>query len=98
MYERLVALEVVDERGYQTYRDAMTPILEKHGGTFGYDFRVSEVLKSEADHRINRVFTIRFPDQETSELFFASDEYREVRKNYFDPAVEGITVIAAYRR
>ena len=98
MYERLVALDVVDDSEYQAYRDAMTPILEEHGGAFGYDFRVSEVLRSEADHRINRVFTIRFPDQEASERFFAGEDYRRIRRTHFDPAVEAITVIAAYER
>lgn len=96
MFERLVALDVIDEAGYQAYRESMTPILQAHGGSFGYDFRIGEVLKSEAPHRINRVFTIRFPDRPTADRFFASDEYCEVRKTHFDPAVGGITVIAAY--
>ncbi|EAR61344.1 hypothetical protein MED92_11474 [Oceanospirillum sp. MED92] len=46
MYEMLVGLEVTDDQIYQSYREAMRPILEFYGGEFGYDFRVSEVLKN----------------------------------------------------
>ena len=45
-FERLVGLQVIDEAGYQAYRDAMTPLLHACGGSFGYDFRIAEVLKS----------------------------------------------------
>ncbi len=45
----LVGLNVVDDAAYQSYRDEMTPILKSYGGGFGYDFRVSEVLKSKTN-------------------------------------------------
>ena len=44
--EMLVGLYVVDDEGYQSYRTEMTPILESYGGGFGYDFKITEVLKS----------------------------------------------------
>ncbi len=58
--EMLVGLRVVNDEAYQSYRDAMTPILNRYGGGFGYDFKVSEVLKSRTEAPINRVFTIYF--------------------------------------
>ena len=44
--ERLVGLWVEDPDMYQKYREGMLPILKNYGGGFGYDFQVSEVLKS----------------------------------------------------
>lgn len=98
MIERLVGLNVVDDQAYQSYRDAMTPILKSYGGGFGYDFRVSEVLKAETAAPINRVFTIYFPDRETLEAFFSDTDYLEVRRRFFDQAVTDVTTLAIYER
>ena len=73
--EMLVGLNVVDDEVYQSYRDEMTPILKSYGGGFGYDFRVSEVLKSKTDAPINRVFTIYFSNEDSMNSFFSNDEY-----------------------
>lgn len=95
-HEMLMALNVTDDEPYQEYRRAMMPILESYGGGFGYDFRVSEVLISATDEPINRVFTIRFPDRETRERFFADEAYLRVRRQYFEASVGATTIIAAY--
>ncbi len=97
-FERLVGLHVVDDREYQAYRDAMTPLLLGVGGGFGYDFRIAEVLKSATEAPINRVFTIFFPDKATMETFFASPEYLAIRHRHFDAAVAAVTPMAAYER
>lgn len=49
-FELLFGLNVVDEAGYQKYRDATLPLLTACGGYFRYDFAVSKVLKGEAQH------------------------------------------------
>ena len=54
----LVGLNVTDDFQDQEYRKSKMPILHAHGGDFGYDFKVSEVLLSQTDSKINRVFTI----------------------------------------
>lgn len=95
-YEMLVGLEVTDEARYRSYRRFMVPILESYGGSFGYDFRVSQVLISQGEAGINRVFTIRFPDEETKNLFFTDERYREVRARHFDGAVGSTAILAAY--
>ena len=89
-------LEVKNEALYQRYRGAMTPILKAYGGSFGYDFVVSHVLKSETDASINRVFTILFPEQSAAERFFADSAYRAVRAELFAPAVGDVTRIGAW--
>ena len=95
-FENIVGLHVVDETGYQTYRDEMIPILKTFGGYFRYDFAVSGVLKGEAQHPINRVFIIVFPDRQAQKLFFADAAYLRVRETHFVPSVAGVTRLAEY--
>ncbi len=92
----VLGADVRDDSLYQRYREKMTPILERHGGTFGYDLLVSRVLKSESGTPMNRVFTIVFPDRSSAERFFANPEYRSVREQLFEPAVRSLTKIAAF--
>lgn len=97
-FETLVGLNVVDDEQYRAYRAAMTPILKSFGGGFGYDFRIAEVLKSESDAPMNRVFTIHFPDEDTMNAFFADGAYLEARQKHFLNAVTDVTVIAHYHK
>ena len=92
----LVGLQVTDPEGYRRYREGMIPILTRYGGRFGYDFVVSEVLRSEAEAPINRVFTLVFPDREANSAFFADPAYLEVRATHFEPSVSHTTIIAMY--
>lgn len=94
--EMLMGLYVVDEEAYQSYRDEMMPILENYGGGFGYDFKVSEVLKSKTQGPINRVFTISFPNQDSRDSFFSNDAYLKIRQRYFEKSVTDTTIIATY--
>jgi len=96
--ETIVGLQVVDEEEYQAYRDEMIPILESYGGGFGYDLKVSEVLKSQTKAPINRVFTISFPDQDSRNAFFSNEEYLKVRQRHFEKSVTDTTIIATYER
>jgi uncharacterized protein (DUF1330 family) len=88
----LFGLEVTDDAGYARYREAMTPILTRYGGAFGCDFVVARVLRGPND-RINRVFTITFPDAVTRERFFADEDYRKVRAQWFTPSVASAAVL-----
>jgi uncharacterized protein (DUF1330 family) len=96
--EMLVGLQVVDDAVYQSYRDQMMPILKSYGGGFGYDFRVSEVLKSKTEAPINRVFTIHFPSQDSMSSFFSNEKYLKVKKKYFEKSVTDTTIVATYER
>ena len=95
-YENLVGLYVSDETKYQQYRDNMIPILKTYGGSFRYDFKVGETLKSEFGDHLNRVFVISFSDQESKENFFNDEEYKKVRSKYFDKAVDTAVRISEY--
>lgn len=95
---RLYGLQVSDDVLYARYREAMAPILQRYGGSFGYDFVVSKVLKSESQQPINRVFTIQFPDHEQAERFFANAEYLQARETFFGPSVSAVTSIASFEQ
>lgn len=96
MFEYLVGLQVSDEAMYRQYREAMLPILGEHGGSFGYDFRVSEVLINVSRNPINRVFTIRFPNEATSNAFFNNEQYLKAKEHFFNNAVECTTILAQF--
>nr|WP_206074727.1 DUF1330 domain-containing protein [Pseudoalteromonas rubra] len=98
MYEYLVGLAVSDDEVYAQYRAAMKPILHVYQGGFGFDFIVSEVLQSETDEPINRVFTIQFPSKEMSERFFSDEDYLKVKARYFDASVAHTTIISCYEK
>lgn len=95
-FEILVGLHVIDDPSYDQYRAGMTPILEALGGYFRFDFRVSEMLKGDADDPFNRVFIISFPNKETQDRFFADSDYKEIRDQYYAPAVRSGGVIASF--
>jgi len=90
----LIGLEVTDDAAYDRYRAGMTPILETYGGSFDCDFVVAKVLKG--PERLNRVFTIAFPDRDTGTRFFADARYREVRARHFESAVTRVMVLAEF--
>ncbi len=96
--EMVVGLNVVDDEAYRSYRDEMTPILESYGGGFRYDFTIREVLRSETDAPINRVFTIHFADEESMTAFFSNEEYLQIKQRHFDKSVTDTTIIATYER
>ena len=97
-YEILVGLHVLDDQEYQKYREGIRPILLSYGGDFGYDFKVSEVLRSETDATINRVFTINFPDAKKMDEFFTNPDYLLVKEIHFKDSVGSTTIISSYER
>jgi len=94
--KRLVGLNIVDDDMYQSYRDAMMPILKSYGGNFEYDFKILEVLKSKTNDPINRVFLISFLDKDSMNLFFVDKKYLKVKQKYFEKSVTHMTQIAIY--
>src|SRR5262245_4676502 len=93
----LLGLQVTDDTGYERYRAEMAPILARYAGAFGCDFAVARVLVG-PDPRINRVFTIVFPEGGRRERFFADEEYLAVRKRWFEPSVGSVYVLDRARR
>ncbi len=97
-YEILVGLNVIDDTMYEQYRAAMKPILASYEGSFGYDFVVSEVLITQDNPDINRVFTITFSDESKLDGFFSDPEYVKVKERYFESSVKSGTIISRYEK
>ena len=95
-FEILVGLHVTDDTQYDQYRAGMTPILEAFGGYFRYDFRVSEMLKGDADDPFNRIFVLSFPDEETKNGLFSDEAYKEIYKRHFDSSVKSGSILASF--
>jgi len=93
-----MGLNVIDDQEYQRYREAMLPILNAYGGTFGYDFRVSEVLLSKTEDDINRVFTIEFPSKQKMEEFFSNPDYVVVQNRHLKNSINSKTVISMHEK
>lgn len=95
-YEMTVGLLVEDTARYQEYRAEIAPLLRAESGYFRFDFEVGRTLKNEADHEINRVFVLRFPNREAKERFFANPQYREIRSRLYEPVVRGTTIVSEH--
>jgi uncharacterized protein (DUF1330 family) len=93
-----MGIEVTNDGDYQKYRESMTPILHSFGGSFGFDFKVDEVLKSKTEEPINRVFTIDFPSKEIMDKFFTDPEYLAVKTKYFQNSVKSVTTISMHEK
>jgi uncharacterized protein (DUF1330 family) len=95
--EILVGLEVLDDETYSEYRARMTPILLEHGGSFGLDVRVAEVLRSPQPGEFNRLFTIRFPSVEAHDAFFANAAYLAIRRQFLEPSIGRVLRLGRYQ-
>lgn len=78
-HELLLGLEILDEAGYQRYRDVMTPLLESRGGRFRVDLREAETLQGPPGISFDRLFVISFPDAATKDAFFSDPAYLAAR-------------------
>lgn len=97
-FERIMGLNVINDEVYQKYREHMLPILHAFGGSFGFDFKVSDVLKSKTEEPINRIFTIDFPSREVMDKFFSDPSYIEVKSKYFKHSVKSVTIISIHEK
>ena len=95
-FEMTVGLTVTDDDIYSEYRAAMKPLLLQHGGGFRYDFKISEVLKSDSTHPINRLFVIFFEDEKNKNSFFSHPDYKKIKERFFEKSVTGTTIISQY--
>ena len=97
-FERIMGIYVTDDDEYQNYREGMLPILHSFGGSFGFDFKVSEVLKSKTNDPINRVFTLEFSNKQVMEEFFSNPSYIEVKNKHFKNSVQSVTIISMHEK
>ena len=69
-------VEVIDAAGFEDYRAAVEPMIERCGGR--YMVRGGTILAIEGDAPQARVVIIEFPSLIAAEAFIRSEEYRPV--------------------
>jgi uncharacterized protein (DUF1330 family) len=95
-FTQLFGVQVDDRRRYAEYRARMTPLLQAHGGAFGLDLDVDRVHGAPQGAAMNRVFTIVFSSRAASSAFFADENYRAIRAEWFEPAVSQVSTLAEW--
>ena len=74
----IVQSTINDEAQYQKYRDAVIPLIARHGGEFVVKGAKVEVLEGHHDGR--RMVMFKFPSMEAIHAFWTSEEYATVKK------------------
>ena len=74
----IVETDVTDQEQYDRYKEAAPPAIAAYGGR--YLARGGELAKLEGDWDPARVVILEFPDLETAQRWYASEEYGEARK------------------
>jgi uncharacterized protein (DUF1330 family) len=74
----IVQSTIDDEGQYQKYRDAVVPLIAKHGGRFVVKGAKVELLEGHHDGR--RMVMFEFPSMEAIRTFWTSPEYAPVKK------------------
>ena len=69
-------VDVRDPEGYRAYADAVPPLLEKYGGRFLV--KGGPTLRLEGFAPQARIALVEFPDMETAQAFWNSDEYQAI--------------------
>lgn len=69
----IVNIDVTDPAGFALYRDAVPPVIAKHGGR--YVVRGGETRRLEGEQEWHRVVVLEFPSRQAAEAFYADPDY-----------------------
>lgn len=69
-------IDITDFDGYTSYRDQVPAIIAKHGGR--YLVRGGEPDVKEGDWPYPRVVVLEFPDMDSAQAFYGSQEYQAI--------------------
>jgi len=78
-YHVLVGLNVLDDTSFEEFNSAITPMLCRYDGEFGYDFDVPSALLASKYRKINHVYTLCFASKIKMEEFFRDKDYLMIR-------------------
>ncbi len=95
--ENLVAIQVEDAAAYGEYRRQLAPVLDAYGAEMRFEGRISEVLSSPGEARLNRIFLLRFPSAVAARDFSEDERYLQLRDRYFTPSVPNTIFLGHYR-
>ena len=69
-------LQITDPEGFERYREAVPPIVERYGGRYLIRGGAAETL--EGEWTVPRLVVLEFADRDAAERFYRSPEYREI--------------------
>lgn len=72
----IAEIDVTDPAGFEDYRSAVAPMIAAYGGR--YLVRGGAVTSLEGESPTARIVVLEFPDAETAERFWHSDDYAPV--------------------
>lgn len=72
----IAEIDIHDPAGFAAYRDAVAPMIAAYGGP--YLVRGGAVTALEGDAPTSRIIVLEFPDTETAQRFWSSDDYAPV--------------------
>ena len=72
----IAEIDIHDPAGFEAYRDAVAPMIAAHGGR--YLVRGGLTVALEGDAPTTRIVVLEFPDTDSAQRFWSSDDYAPV--------------------
>lgn len=69
----IVNIEIIDPAAFERYREAVPPLIARHGGR--YLVRGGETRQLEGSRPWHRVVVLEFPSREAAEACYADPDY-----------------------
>ena len=90
----LLDIKVTDPDAFQKYAWEVRPLLESYGARYLIRAGEMEVIEGEWDHGLPVL--LEFPDRETVDAFYRSEEYAPLLKLRLDSTEGTLSVIQGY--
>ncbi len=87
----IVRVEVTDPAQYRRYTEKTPATIAKFGGRFLV--RGGEAVTLEGPHESRRIVILEFPSLEQAKAWYASDDYRNVKRLRVDAAQGELLVV-----
>ena len=83
MQKLIFSLRVTDPARYQTYRDAIAPLMDRHDVAILKEYDVHRSLHSDAEaEEITKIAMFGFPSPEAQTAFFAEPAYQAAKTDF----------------
>ncbi|MGF1628880.1 MAG: DUF1330 domain-containing protein [Kiloniellaceae bacterium] len=87
----IAQLTITDPEGFETYRQAVSPVVAAHGGR--YLVRGGAIASLEGDLGTPRIIVLEFPDMAAAEGFYNSPEYRAILPLRLNTATGSVVIV-----
>ena len=90
----IVNLDIRDPEKFETYRERVAPLVERHGGR--YLVRGGGLHPLEGDLGLKRLVVLEFPSMEAARRFYTSPEYAPLLKLRREAARSDIVLVEGW--